>query len=97
VLRALGRPKVLRTCRSCAFAWKVPRYYALPQSERVLDAKSRSHLAGRRGREAVARRLREFVGVRSAYGHCPRCDEEAFSQRRLWVQSNETYLGVERY
>jgi len=97
VLRALSRPKVLRTCRACGFAWKVPRYYALSQTERALYAKSRSHLAGRRGREVAARRLGEFAKVRSAYAHCPRCEEEAYSQCRLWVQSKETYLGIERY
>ena len=97
VLRALARPKVLRTCRECVFAWKVPRYYARPQVQVALTAKSRSPLASRRVRELAARRSEEMADVSSAYGHCPRCGKERFSQRRLWVQSKEAYLGIERY
>jgi hypothetical protein len=97
ILRALIRPKVLRTCRECGFAWKVPRYYAKPQVRVALAAKSRSPLAGRRARELAARRSEEIAEVSAEYGHCPRCAKEEFSQRRLWVQSKEAYLGIERY
>lgn len=97
VLRAFVRPKVLRTCRECAFEWKVPRYYATPQIRVALTAKSRSPLASRRVRELAARRSEEMADVSSAYGHCPRCGKERFSQRRLWVQSKDAYLGIERY
>jgi hypothetical protein len=97
VLRALVRPKVLRTCRECAFEWKVPRYYATPQIRAALTAKSRSPLAGRRGRELAARKSEEMAEVSTAYGHCPRCGKERFSQRRLWVQSKDAFLGTERY
>lgn len=97
VLRALIRPKVLRTCRECAFAWKVPRYYARPQVRVALAAKSRSPLTSRRTRELAARRSEEIADVSTAYGHCPRCGQESFSQRRLWVQSKDVYLGTERY
>jgi hypothetical protein len=96
-LRALIRPKVLRTCRDCAFEWKVPRYYSKPQIGVALEAKSRSPLAGRRGRELAARRSREFAAVSTAYGHCPRCGKERFAQRRLFTQSKDAYLGIERY
>ena len=97
VLRALIRPKVLRTCRECAFEWKVPRYYARPQVRVALTAKSRSPLTGRRARELAARRSREIADVGTAYGRCPRCGKEEFSQRRLWAQSKVVYLGIERY
>ena len=97
ILRALIRPKVLRTCRECGFTRKVPRYYAKPQIRVALAAKSRSPLAGRRARELAARRREEITEVSTAYGHCPRCATEEFSQRRLWVQSKEAYLGIERY
>jgi hypothetical protein len=97
VLRALIRPKVLRTCRECAFAWKVPRYYARPQIRVALTAKSRSPLTGRRARELAVRRSEEIAEVSTAYGLCPRCGKESFSQRRLWVQSKDAYLGIERY
>jgi hypothetical protein len=95
-LRALRRPKVLRTCRACHVTWKVPRYFASAQRQGALEARSRSPLAGRRGRAVATRRAREMADVRAAYGHCPHCGEGAFSQRRLWVQSKETYLGIER-
>jgi hypothetical protein len=97
ILRALARPKVLRTCLECAFTWKVPRYYAKPQIRAALMAQSRSPLAGRRGRESAVRQSQEIAEVGTAYGHCPRCGKEAFSQRRLWVQSKDVYLGIERY
>lgn len=97
IVRALARPKVLRTCGECAFTWKVPRYYAKPQIGAAMTAKSRSPLAGRRAREVAARQSREIAEVSTAYGHCPRCGKEAFSQRRLWVQSRDVYLGIERY
>ena len=97
VLRALIRPKVLRTCRDCAFEWKVPRHYATPQIGVALTLKSRSPLAGRRGRELAARKSEEFAEVSTAYGHCPRCGKERFFQRRLWLQSKDAYLGTERY
>jgi hypothetical protein len=97
VLRALVRPKVLRTCRECAFAWKVPRYYARPQVRVALTAKSRSPLTSRRARELAGRRSEEMADVSTAYGHCPRCGKESFSQRRLWVQSKDAYRGTERY
>jgi hypothetical protein len=97
VLRALIRPKVLRTCRECAFEWKVPRYYAKPEIRASLTAKSRSPLASKRARELAARRSREIADVGTAYGRCPRCGKEAFSQRRLWAQSKVVYLGIERY
>jgi ribosomal protein L37AE/L43A len=97
ILRALIRPKVLRACRECGFTWKVPRYYAKPQVRVALAAKSRSPLAGRRARELAARRSEEITEVSTAYGHCPRCGKEEFFQRRLWVQSKEAYLGIERY
>jgi hypothetical protein len=96
-LRALIRPKVLRTCRECAFEWKVPRYYATPQIRVAMTAKSRSPLAGRRGRELAAQKSEEMAEVSSAYGHCPRCGGERFTQRRLWAQSKDAYLGTERY
>jgi len=96
-LRALIRPKVVRTCRECAFEWKVPRYYARPQVRVALTAKSRSPLTGRRARELAARKSEEIAEVSTAYGHCPRCGKERFSQRRLWVQSKDAYLGTERY
>jgi hypothetical protein len=97
VLRALTRPKVLRTCRDCTFEWKVPRYYATPQIRVALAAKSRSPLAGKRGRELAARRCEEMAEVSTAYGRCPRCGKERFSQHRIWAQSKDTYLGTERY
>ena len=97
VLRALIRPKVLRTCRECAFAWKVPRYYARPQIRVALTAKSRSPLTSRRARELAARRSEDIADVSTAYGHCPRCGKESFAQRRLWAQSKDAYLGTERY
>jgi hypothetical protein len=97
VVRALIRPKVLRTCRECAFEWKVPRYYAKPQIRASLTAKSRSPLASRRAREVAARRSQDMADVGTAYGRCPRCGKENFSQRRLWAQSRVVYLGVERY
>jgi hypothetical protein len=97
ILRALIRPKVLRTCRACAFTWKVPRYYANPQIRVALAAKSRSPLAGKRARELAARRSEEMADVSTAYSRCPHCGKEMYSQRRLWVQSKETYLGIERY
>jgi hypothetical protein len=97
IVRALVRPKVLRTCRECAFRWKVPRYYAKPQIRVAVTAKSRSPLASRQGRELAARQSREMAEVSTAYGHCPHCGKEAFSQRRLWVQSRDVYLGIERY
>ena len=97
ILRALIRPKMLRTCRECAFTWKVPRYYAKPQIRVAVAAKSRSPLAGRRARELAARRSEELADVSSAYARCPHCGKETFSQRRLWVQSKEAYLGTERY
>jgi predicted nucleic-acid-binding Zn-ribbon protein len=97
ILRALYRPKALRTCRKCEFTWKVPRYYARPQIQVALTAKSRSPLASKRARELAARRNEEIAEVITAYGHCPRCGNEEFSQRRLWVQSKEAYLGIERY
>ena len=97
IVRALARPKVLRTCAECAFTWKVPRFYAKPQIHAALTAQSRSPLAGKRGRESAARQSREIAEVSAAYGHCPRCGKEAFSQRRLWVQSKDVYLGIERY
>jgi hypothetical protein len=97
VLRALRRPKVLRVCRSCQFDWKVPRYFASPRTEAALRTRSRSPLAGARGRAVAARRAEEFAQVCAAYSHCPRCAGTTFSQRRLWVQSTETYLGLERY
>ena len=97
MVRALRRPKVLRTCGECGFEWKVPRYYARPEIRAALTAKSRSPLAGKRGRELAARRSREMAEVGTAYGHCPRCGKEKFSQRRLRVQSREAYLGIERY
>ena len=97
VLRALIRPKVLRTCRECAFGWKVPRYYARPQVRAALLAKSRSPLTSKRARELAARRSQEIADVCGPYGHCPRCGKEAFFQRRLWVQSRDVYLGIERY
>ena len=96
-LRALRRPKVLRTCRECAFSWKVPRYFASSQTQGALEATARSPLAGRRGREVAARRAREVAEMQSAYGHCPHCGQQTFSQRRLWAQSKETYFGIERY
>jgi hypothetical protein len=96
-VRARVRPKVLRTCRECAFAWKVPRYYTRPQTLVALRAKSRSPLAGKRGRESAARRSQELADVSAAYDHCPRCGKQEFSQRRLWVQTKDTYLGIERY
>jgi hypothetical protein len=97
VWRALIRPKVLRTCRECAFEWKVPRYYAKPEIRASLEAKSRSPLASKRAREVAARRSREFADVGTAYGRCPRCGKGEFSQRRLWAQSKVVYLGIERY
>jgi hypothetical protein len=97
ILRALTRPKVLRTCRECAFTWKVPRYYAKPQIRVGLTAKSRSPLTSRRARELAARRSQEIADVSTAYGRCPHCGKETFSQRRLWVQSKDAYLGIERY
>jgi len=97
ILRALIRPKALRTCRKCEFTWKVPRYYARPQIQVALAARSRSPLASRRTRELAARRNEEMAEVSAAYGHCPRCGSEEFSQCRLWVQSKEAYLGIERY
>ena len=97
VLRALIRPKVLRTCRECAFEWKVPRYYAKPEISASLTAKSRSPLASRRARELAARRSQDMAEVGAAYGRCPRCGKEIFSQRRLWAQSRVVYLGIERY
>jgi DNA-directed RNA polymerase subunit M/transcription elongation factor TFIIS len=97
ILRALIRPKALRTCRECGFTWKVPRYYAKPQIRVTLTAKSRSPLASKRARELAARRSEEIAEVSTAYGHCPRCGKKEFSQRRLWVQSREAYLGIERY
>jgi hypothetical protein len=97
ILRALIRPKVLRTCRDCAFTWKVPRYYATPQIQVSVAAKSRSPLAGRRARESAVRRSEELAHVSAAYGRCPHCGKEKFSQRRLWVQSKDAYLGTERY
>ena len=96
VLRALIRPKVLRTCRECAFTWKVPRYYARPQIRVTLTAKSRSPLTSRRARELAARRSEDIADVSTAYDRCPRCAKETFSQRRLWVQSKDAYLGIER-
>jgi len=62
-----------------------------------LAAKSRSPLTSRRTRELAARRSEEIADVSTAYGHCPRCGQESFSQRRLWVQSKDVYLGTERY
>jgi hypothetical protein len=97
ILRARIRPKVLRTCRACAFTWKVPRYYANPQIRAALRARSRSPLAGWRGRELAARRSEEIAELSTAYGRCPHCGKETYSQRRLWVQSREAYLGIERY
>jgi hypothetical protein len=97
VLRALRRPKVLRVCRSCRFNWKVPRYFASPRTEAALRARSRSPLAGASGRAVAARRAEEFAQVCAAYNHCPRCAATMFSQRRIWFQSKETYLGIERY
>jgi ribosomal protein L37AE/L43A len=97
IVRALARPKVLRTCRECGFTWKVPRYYARPQTQVAVAARSRSPLAGKRGREVAARQSQEIAAVSIAYGHCPRCGKETFSQRRLWVQSKDVYLGIERY
>ena len=97
VIRALIRPKVLRSCRECAFEWKVPRYYARPQVRAALVAKSRSPLTSKRARELAARRSQEIADVGGAYGHCPHCGKETFSQRRLWVQSRDVYAGVERY
>jgi RNA polymerase-binding transcription factor DksA len=45
----------------------------------------------------AARRSEEIADVSTTYGHCPRCGKESFSQRRLWVQSKDVYLGTERY
>jgi hypothetical protein len=75
----------------------VPRYYARPQIRVALTAKSRSPLTGRRARELAVRRSEEIAEVSTAYGLCPRCGKESFSQRRLWVQSKDAYLGIERY
>jgi hypothetical protein len=97
IVRALIRPKVLRTCRECAFTWKVPRYYAKPQIRVAMRAKSRSPLAGRRARELAAQRSEELAEVSTAYGRCPHCGKETFSQQRLWVQSKDAYRGTERY
>jgi hypothetical protein len=97
ILRAISRPKMLRTCRECAFTWKVPSYYAKPQIRVAVAAKSRSPLAGRRARELAARRSEELADVSSAYARCPHCGKETFSQRRLWVQSKDAYRGIERY
>lgn len=94
--RALRRPKVVRSCRDCAFTWKVPRYFASTRAEGDLRARARSPLAGRRGRDAAARRAEEVAAVSAAYDQCPHCGKKAFSQRRLWFQSRETYLGIER-
>jgi hypothetical protein len=96
-LRALARPKVLRTCGDCAFTWKVPRYYAKPEIRIALTAKSRSPLTSKRARQLAERRIEEIAEVVTAYGRCPRCGKETFSQRRLWVQSRDAYLGIERY
>jgi hypothetical protein len=96
-LRALRRPKVERTCQACRFRWKVPRYFASPQTQGDLEAKARSPLAGQRGRQAAARRAKEFAEMRAAYDRCPRCARVSFTQHRLWAQSKETYLGIERY
>jgi hypothetical protein len=62
-----------------------------------LTAKSRSPLTSRRARELARQRSEKFADVSTAYGHCPRCGKEKFSQRRLWVQSKDVYLGIERY
>jgi ribosomal protein L37AE/L43A len=97
IVRALARPKVLRTCQGCGFTWKVPRYYARTQVRAALRAQSRSPLAGKRAREAAAQRHREVTEVSAAYDHCPHCGKEDFSQRRLWAQSKQAYLGIERY
>jgi DNA-directed RNA polymerase subunit M/transcription elongation factor TFIIS len=97
ILRALIRPKVLRTCEECGFEWKVPRYYANPQIRAALTAKARSPLASKRARALAARRSQEMEEVGTAYAHCPRCGKEKFAQRRLRVQSREVYLGIERY
>jgi hypothetical protein len=97
LVRAHPRPNVVRPWRACGYSWKVPRYFASPQTQGDLHARARSPLAGRRGREAAARRVEEVAEVSAAYDHCPHCAEASFSQRRLWVQSKEAYLGIERY
>ena len=75
----------------------MPRYYAKPEIRASLTAKSRSPLASKRARELAARRSQDMADVGTAYGRCPRCGKENFSQRRLWAQSRVVYLGIERY
>jgi hypothetical protein len=93
VLRALIRPKCLRTCRGCGFTWKVPRYYAITQIGR---AQPPNPLLSRRARQSALQRSNEVTKIRAEYDRCPYCGENTFSQRRLWAQSKETYQGVER-
>jgi hypothetical protein len=93
VVRALIRPKCLRTCRGCGFSWKVPRYHAITQIGR---GKPPSFLMSRQARESALPRNIERAKIRTAYRRCPYCGIETFTQRRLWAQSKETYLGVER-
>lgn len=75
----------------------MPSYFASSHTQGDLRAKARSPLAGQRGREAAARRAEEVADVSAAYENCPHCAKACFSQRRLWTQSKETYLGIERY
>jgi DNA-directed RNA polymerase subunit M/transcription elongation factor TFIIS len=97
VLRALVRPKMERTCRDCGFRWKVPRYHAVSHVESAAKSRRQSPRTNKKTREVALLQARKTPDLSAAYRRCPHCGTNTFSQRRLWTQSRDTYMGIERY
>lgn len=92
LIRGFTRPELLRTCKSCGYQWKVPRYYSKmrPGSQ---GGTSR-YGGGLNANSAVVDANAGMANQVATFKTCAKCGRQDYVQKRVWHESKADFDGA---
>jgi predicted nucleic-acid-binding Zn-ribbon protein len=92
LLRGVTHPELVRTCKSCGYQWKVPRYYARMRPSGQ-GGGSRYNSGGLDSNRATVDANAAMADEVATFRSCAKCGSQDYSQKRIWHESKADYDG----